>query len=131
MTEVDVMNDLMFCGNRDCENCSRFANEGCNKSLLKDARTIIKLQMEAIKTANETIEKANEEIGALRTAVTVSYTKEQLVKAVNGIIYAMYDEDDDRLWSQAYSVGQFMKLVGVRGHIAVDYDAKMVKIHME
>lgn len=131
MTEVDVMNDLMFCGNRDCENCSRFANEGCTKSLLKDARTIIKMQMEAIKTANETIEKAKEEICALREAATVNYTKEQLVKAVNDIIYAMCNEDDDKLWGQAYSVGQFMKLAGVRGHIAVDYDAKVVKIHME
>jgi hypothetical protein len=119
MTEVDVMSELLFCINRDCANCSRGKEENCKAALMRDARSIIKLQNDAVSSATEAIDRLKTEIERYKRMVKHSYEKKELVEAVNRIIGAcMEDNDcpdcggDFKMESMVDSIKDLLKLIG-------------------
>lgn len=99
MTEVDVMNDMVCCENADCGNCSRLSeiSGDCRRKLLRDARSVIKLQCDSLSGVSETIDKLKEENLALRNALKCNYEKKQLVAKMNDVIRAF---GEDGYWDE-------------------------------
>jgi hypothetical protein len=103
MTEVDVMNDLLFCERKDCESCSRGPNHPtCIEALMRDARSIIKMQSGALSCAENTANSYREEITNLRLNVKHNFEKKQLVQQVNRVIEAF---GEDEYWDEDVRYG--------------------------
>lgn len=118
MTEVEVMADLLFCQKGDCAHCPR-VGENCKSELLRDARSVIKLQLDALNEGTEAIGRLREENERYRQIVKHSYEKKKLVEAVNNIIGACAEEadcpdcgGDFRLENMVNSLNDFLNLIG-------------------
>ena len=95
MTEIEVMNDLMFCASKDCVHCSREATIDCDKKLMKDARSIIKMQMGSLEVASKAIKDLERDNKQLQTVARYTFTEYELIKAVNDIVHYCLDNDED------------------------------------
>lgn len=134
MTELEVMNDLMFCYNADCKNCTRLhGGENCTKKLMKDACSVIKMQVNAIRDFDEKLDRLEKENAELTKKASVRYSDQQLTESVNDIIdsFLRYDEYDDAMAAQLRSVGSFMRLARLNGHIAVNPNADRIEIRLD
>lgn len=95
MNDVEVMQNLLFCTNGDCENCAYKGKIDCSVKLKNDARSIIKLQNNAIERAEEELKKLKEENLRLKPMMKYNFTEDKLVETINEIIYACMDDFDD------------------------------------
>lgn len=133
MSVVGVMNELLLCVNGDCENCTRKERQDCRKALMKDARSAIKMLEMALRLKTEGFDDLEKKNAALSEQVEVSYTQEELVKAVNNIIDCFVDGEDydDHVESKILAIGKFMDVTHLHGHIAVDGIARRMKIELD
>lgn len=134
MNEVDIMNDLLFCINADCKECSRLGEDStCHKKLLRDARSVIKMQSDALQLTNESLKQIEKDFAVVSEKAKVGYTNEQLVEAVNDIISCCLDSEDcdDPTLGQILAIGKFMRLVRLHGHIAVNCNADRMEIRLD
>ena len=97
MTEVDIMNSLMFCEHGDCANCSRGEDDKvlCMRSLMQDARKIIKLQHDSLTTMEDANKRLQTENKQLQAVARYAFAEQDLVKAVNNIIRDCMDYADN------------------------------------
>lgn len=100
MTDVDILNCLMFCEHKDCDTCQRGGGENCEKQLLKDARTVIKMQIDSMSSLQEEIVRLQGENKRLLDICSSKLSEEDVVNAVNKIVnacmyYGDYGEAED------------------------------------
>ena len=90
MTEVDIMKDLECCAVGSCDDCSRRTVVGdCSTGLKKDALSIIKMQKNSLKNANETIERLSAEVKRFESAARLPAVDE-LFDLFNRIVQEAY-----------------------------------------
>ena len=100
MTDIDILNCLMFCEHKDCDTCQRDGGENCEKQLIKDARTVIKMQVDAMSSLQEEIVRLQGENKRLLDIGSSKLSEEDVVNAVNQIVdacmlYGDYEEGED------------------------------------
>lgn len=134
MTEVDIINSLMFCEHGDCENCSRDGKDRylCMKGLMKDARSIIKLQYDSLSAMEDTIKRLQNENKQLQDVAKYELTEQELVKAVNNIIrdcvdYAN-DGDGDDFARMIDTLLEFTKMLTAKHAVGIIHGRKAPKI---
>ena len=133
MTDVGVMISFRCCMNNDCENCDFKDKDDCQNELRKAVLATMKLQKNSLDSITETLNRLEKEYTELKEKVSVSYTLEQLVEAVNDIIdsFLNCEEYDDHTEAQLLAIGSFMRLVRLHGHIAVNCNADRMEIRLD
>lgn len=120
MTDVEIIHDLEKCAISKCSECSRSKDDdlACSEKLLRDAVSIMKLQKNAIEACSESIAEFKEDNSRLRAAVRVSYTKQELVRAVNSIIESFAEDAScdecggDEWGGKIDAIQGFIRLIG-------------------
>ena len=102
MTDIEILNALMFCEHKDCATCARGGEENCEKQLLRDARTAIKMQIDSARSMKEEIERLQDENKSLLEATRHSFCENDLVSSVNRIASACFDIIHDDLDEEDY-----------------------------
>ena len=135
MTEVDIINSLMFCEHGDCENCSRDGKDRylCMKGLMKDARSIIKLQYDSQSAMEDTIKRLQNENKQLQAVAKYAFTEQELVKAVNNIIrgcmdWADYSAENGDFLCMVETILDFTKMLTAKYAVAFVHGRKAPKI---
>lgn len=105
MTEVEILNCLMFCEHKDCENCVKKDEENCEKSLMKAARTAIKMQIDCIRDLQEEVYQLKDENNKLNEYKRKSLSDDYIIQSVNNIVDACFELDED------CCAGDYMKIV--------------------
>ena len=112
MKDIEIISDMLFCSNLDCEHCSRQHSERCAINLMKDARSVMLLQHNALVGFEEELANLKEENERLQPMLKYGFTEEQLVKVVNNIIedccYCIVDEDTE---DEEYSYVNMLKSI--------------------
>ena len=131
MTEVEILNDMLFCSNLDCEECSRKGSDKCVHNLIKDARAIMKMQSGILESRREEIENLTEHNRNLQNMVTKDYTEESLIKAVNNIIEYSYDACDcgDYVGNLVWAMQDFIKLTKLDAVVAFGANSNYPQIY--
>lgn len=131
MTEVELIRKMETCleKGKECD------DKMCRDVLIRDALAVIKMQKERLAEAGKSMAEKDHKIAELMRLCKVKCTHQQLANAVNDIICS-FDVDEDDVgcsqWEyQLRTIGGFMKVTGMVGHVAVSRDCKRFGIVLD
>lgn len=126
MTEVELIKKMESCleHGKECD------DKMCRDVLIRDALAIIKMQKERLEEAGKRMAEKDHKIAELMRLVKVKCTQQQLADAVNDIIRSFFDEDDD-LEDTIRTLGEFMTITGMVGHVAVSRNCERIGIVLD
>lgn len=131
MTEIELIEKMEQCleHGKECD------EKQCRDILIRDALAIIKLQKERLEVASKSMAEKDHKIAELTRLVKVKCTQQQLADAVNDIVRGFdIDEDEVGCSQMEYtirSLGDFMKVTGMVGHVAVSRNCERLGIVLD
>lgn len=133
MTDADILNCLMFCEHKDCETCHRDGGENCEKQLIKDARTVIKMQIDTMRSLQEEVVRLQGENKRLQDIGSSKLSEEDVVNAVNNIVdaclfYADFDSEAGEFERMIDMMLDFTKMLTNRYAVTIFHDRKAPEI---
>jgi hypothetical protein len=103
--------------------------------MIRDALTIIKMQKERLVEAGKSLAEKDRKIAELMRLRKVECTQQQLVGAVNEIIRSFEVDEDEiscsRFEYQIRVLGDFMRIAGMKGHIAINCKGNDLEIVLD
>ena len=126
MTEVELIKKMESCleHGKECD------EKQCRDVLIRDALAVIKMQKERLEEAGKSMADKDHKIAELMRLCKVKCTQQQLADAVNDIIRSFFDEDDD-LEDTIRTLGEFMTITGMVGHVAVSRNCERIGIVLD
>ena len=134
MTEVEIMNSLMFCEHGDCANCTRGEDDKilCMRCLMQDARKVIKMQIASLEAGANAIRDLERDNRQLQAVARYKFTEKELVDAVNVIIRYCLENDEDAEGNEfvniIYSMLSFTELLPSKHKVTLFHGRKAPRI---
>lgn len=131
MTEVELIEKMESCleHGKECD------EKQCRDVLIRDALAVIKMQKERLEEAGKLCAEKDHKNAELMRLCKVKCTQQQLADAVNDIIRSFDIDEDEVGCSQMEhmirTLGDFMKLTGMVGHVAVSRNCKRIGIVLD